>query len=54
MGTVSIISMVGMIFAFMVSVGLPTALFIIFFLKKKADYRCFAIGAVILSVMPEI
>ena len=46
MGNVSVVSMIGMIVAFTVAVGLPVALFIIMSIKKKADNRCFAIGAV--------
>ena len=45
MNNVSVVSMVGMICTIVISFGLPLALFIIM-AKKKAEKKCFAIGAV--------
>ncbi len=46
MGTVPVLSIVGMCFAFLVAVGLPMVLMVYAFLKLKADMRWFGIGAV--------
>ncbi|MBP3262776.1 YhfC family intramembrane metalloprotease [Pseudobutyrivibrio sp.] len=45
MGTVPVLSLIGMGFAFIVAVGLPMGLMIYAFLKLKADMLWFGIGA---------
>lgn len=45
MGTVPVLSIIGMCFAFIVAVGLPMGLMIYAFLKLKADMLWFGIGA---------
>lgn len=49
-GTVSMASMIGMVFSFLVSVGLPIALMIIAYKKYKANILHFFIGCAIFVV----